>query len=418
MKAGKNIDSIFRDRFKEAKVQAPQDSWKNILSQLPQKREKRVLFPLWAKLGGVAAVLAVIFGIANFSSEPSNSPILADTSKEGNDFSRTAVSSEFNEIMQESSVLLQALILRSQEMSLQQQQQMKSNPAKQEFTNFHIASEISEVSENSQNSFPIKNSASKMTFLKGDPSEELSEEINSSAEVAEVFPEPEKVEPGVPASEIKESQGKFKLSTRVAPVYFKNFGKGNAVDNNFSSKAAGEVTFSYGLSVAYGVSDKLNIRSGINKVDLAYSTREVSYNQVAATFSSRENMKYSTTLASPSNGTLNQKMGFIEVPLELEYLFLEKKFALGLLGGGSVLLLDENAVSYDSFGSRSELGGNRNMNQLSFTTNLGLSIGYDISKQLQFNLEPVMKLQINTFKNSAASNPFFFGVYSGLSYRF
>ena len=153
-------------------------------------------------------------------------------------------------------------------------------------------------------------------------------------------------------------------------------------------------------------------------MDLEYNTREVSFNDVAATNTFASKMAETTTLSSPSNGTLSQKMGFLEVPLEVEYVLINEKFAFGIIGGGSILFLEENELLLDLPDNKANLGETNNMNNLSYTTNLGLSMGYNLSKQLQLSFEPVVKFQMNTFKSSEGQTPYFFGLYSGFSYRF
>ncbi|WP_029034469.1 hypothetical protein [Salinimicrobium terrae] len=404
----KNIDSIYRDRFEGAKLPPPADSWENILSQMPRKEEKR-LFPLWFTLAGVAAVLAIIFTAYLQYPQPAakENYVIGPFPNEKGDFNTSEVSVKFNELMRESDILLQALILQGRE--IHSGNEKVGIAAGRE--------EISEVNENQssgssswvqvQNTKTGKygeNPVEGKTVEVMEPEEELSEAVLLVSKEA----------PIVEISKKEEFKEKFKVSTKVAPV------KGYALNTNFSPKeASGEVTFSYGVNVAYAISKKVNLRSGLNKVDLEYNTHEISFNDVASAAASfSENMMESTTLASPSNGTLNQKMGFFEIPLEVEYVLVDRKIAIGIIGGGSVLFLEENELLLDIPGNRANFEETNSMNYLSYTTNLGLSLGYNLSRQLQFNLEPVVKFQMNTFRDNNGQNPYFFGLYSGFSYRF
>ncbi|MCY2685590.1 hypothetical protein [Salinimicrobium sp. TH3] len=411
---GKDIDSIYRDRFKGAKIAPPEDSWENILSQLPQKREKRNLFPLWFQISGVAAALALIFAAYLQSPtllEKKDDVVVTPVIKDWN-MIPLEVSGTFNEVMRESEIILQAVILQNRERQLQENRHQfasarQENSDKINTSNLHF-SDIRHKED---------------AGIAYDPEEPVEEnlvaETNSAGELSPAVALVPKDDPDAVTLKNERSGEKFKLTTRIAPVYFNNMGKGNALNNGFAPKeASGEVTFSYGVNVAYKISEKINIRSGLNKVDLEYNTREVSFNDVAATNTFASKMAETTTLSSPSNGTLSQKMGFLEVPLEVEYVLLNEKFVFGIIGGGSILILEENELLLDFPDNKANLGETNNMNNLSYTTNLGLSMGYNLSKQLQLSLEPVVKFQMNTFKANEGQTPYFFGLYSGFSYRF
>ena len=117
-------------------------------------------------------------------------------------------------------------------------------------------------------------------------------------------------------------------------------------------------------------------------------------------------------------GELNQQLGFIEVPVELEYALINKRFGVNLIGGASTLFLEDNSIAVVNNGNRNEIGEATNVNNVSFSTNLGLGVNYKITSSLQFNVEPTFKYQINTFSNSSNFNPYYLGVYSGFSFKF
>ena len=119
-----------------------------------------------------------------------------------------------------------------------------------------------------------------------------------------------------------------------------------------------------------------------------------------------------------STGALNQRFGFIEVPLEIEYSLIDSKFGLNLIGGGSSLFLDENSISLDAQNSSTKIGKASNLNQISFSTNIGLGLDYELSEKFKVNLEPTFKYQLNTFDNASGVQPYFFGIYSGVSFKF
>jgi hypothetical protein len=119
-------------------------------------------------------------------------------------------------------------------------------------------------------------------------------------------------------------------------------------------------------------------------------------------------------------GSISQQLGFIEVPIELEYTVLDTKIGLNLIGGFSTLFLSDNDVySVENNGNRTRLGEASNINDMSYSANFGVGVNYSISSKLRFNLEPMFKYQINTFNDTSGNfQPFFIGVYTGLSFKF
>jgi hypothetical protein len=112
-------------------------------------------------------------------------------------------------------------------------------------------------------------------------------------------------------------------------------------------------------------------------------------------------------------------MGYYEVPLEVSYAVLDKKFGINVIGGVSTLFLSQNKISLVSSETNVKLGEAKNLNQVHFSTNVGLGFKYQIIKSFQINVEPMVKYQLNTFSNNSGDfKPLFIGLYSGISYSF
>lgn len=118
-------------------------------------------------------------------------------------------------------------------------------------------------------------------------------------------------------------------------------------------------------------------------------------------------------------GSLNQTMGYVEVPVELSYKILDDKFGISLIGGMSTLFLNENSLSVVSPGMSTSIGKASNLNDVSFTSNIGIGFKYKFWKSFEANVEPKLKYQINTFsENAGGFKPYFIGLYSGISFNF
>ena len=60
-----------------------------------------------------------------------------------------------------------------------------------------------------------------------------------------------------------------------------------------------------------------------------------------------------------------------------------------------------------------------NLNNIHFSTNLGIGLKYGFMKSFEFNVEPTFKYLLNTFSSDDGNfKPYVFGIYSGVSYKF
>lgn len=241
---------------------------------------------------------------------------------------------------------------------------------------------------------------------------------------------------------------KWSISPNAAPTYYNTFSNGSPIDQTFADNTkVGDVNLSYGLNVGYDISKRLTVRSGIHRVDYSYSTKDIALvpsidgtdlttiafktNDVSFDIKDRQTptdivySQYQLPTSESSirekqiEGNLNQRMSYIEVPVELKYAVLDKKLGVNVIGGVSTLLLTENSIILDSPELLAELGEATNINDVSFSTNIGVGIDYKFSDQLEFNLEPMLKYQINSFSgNTGTFRPYSVGVYTGVSFRF
>ncbi|MBO0320926.1 outer membrane beta-barrel protein [Muricauda sp. CAU 1633] len=248
---------------------------------------------------------------------------------------------------------------------------------------------------------------------------------------------------------VDNTSGKWSVGPSVAPVYFSASGKGSPIHSDFASNSkSGNLNLSYGLSVAYEIGKKLKIRSGVHRVNYGYDTNDVLFSSSARNSSSAKlanidyDQKAETLVVQSKNslpnniptdaflelssneipvldGKMVQQLGYIEVPVELNYAVIDKKFGVDLIGGVSSLFLVENSVLVESEGLVTEVGEATNANDVNFSANFGMGLNYDFSPKVQLSVEPVFKYQMNTFSKTAGEfQPFSIGIYSGVSFKF
>lgn len=233
-------------------------------------------------------------------------------------------------------------------------------------------------------------------------------------------------------------KNKWNIKPQLAPVFFNSISQGSPIDGQFAGNSKDyNNDLSLGLGINYALNNKFTLRTGINTVNLSYATNNVQFyaalNEQMPNIAARGNanivVKTNTGpaitnldgLPTPTvDGSLVQKMGYIEVPLEMSYKLVDRKFGIDVIGGVSTLFLNENNVHVRTLqGYTSNIGEAQNLNDVHFSTNVGLGFKYSFWKSFQANFEPMFKYQVNAFSgNSGNFRPYFIGLYSGISFSF
>ncbi|MCH4552064.1 hypothetical protein [Aestuariibaculum lutulentum] len=465
----KHIDRLFQERFKDFEVTPKDAVWRNIESQLGQKKSKRVI-PIWWRYAGVAAALLLLLTLGNQffndGSTPVDVPIIVDTNStlESSDNNESTITSENNDFInsEDNTKNLQSEIQNpvqtnsNTSVTLTKYKGSESGDSNTTSTFNSIAQNTSEDNTNTLiNDKSLVNSIEATEDQIANNTQNIGEthientiaETKSQEEQKNNLTIEEAIENSKAITENKSKLNRWSIAPNVAPVYFNSLGEGSSLDQQFvKNSKTGEVNMSYGINASYALNDKISIRSGINRVNLGYNTNDVVVYESAAFSSSSNSMKNISTGGSKAsestiavissnniaeaskapetfksfNTSLNQSFGFIEVPLEIEYAITNKKLGINVIGGFSSLFLNNNEVySQPVNGSKTYIGEAVNINNVSYSANFGLGLNYKVTKKLDLNLEPMFKYQINTFENTSGDfKPYFIGVYSGFSIKF
>eukprot|EP01013_Petalomonas_cantuscygni_P015611 TRINITY_DN3248_c0_g1_i1.p1 TRINITY_DN3248_c0_g1~~TRINITY_DN3248_c0_g1_i1.p1 ORF type:complete len:509 (+),score=-25.76 TRINITY_DN3248_c0_g1_i1:1089-2615(+) len=505
----KNIDELFRDKLSDFKQTPDNKVWRAIDASLDKRKKKRVI-PLWWSLGGVAAALLIGLLVFNpFSEEYKTNEILVDTDSESesvkdsqatsdNEIFIDSINNTTNAIVEQNTVnedhgnvdnsilpshqkeankitvstrndskknletlLTEDAIAKNNKNSSEDSIQNQNGLIAENITTDGLVKNDSKntSTDNIDSNINTNNKNNTETAIASNPTtkgaenaivESTSTEENTEDPLANkksIFEEIDKQEE---LKKEKVAQNRWSAGPNVAPVYFNALGEGSPVNSIFTPNTkSGNVNMSYGVSVAYAVSKKLTIRSGINKVDYGYDTEDVAFSSSSSfasgngqlatidyaetsntlTISSKivPSDKYSTvntaqdvTAKSASKeGFMSQQLGYLELPVELNYALIDKKFGVNIIGGVSSLFLIDNAVSLTSGDLTTEIGEANNINDLNFSANMGLGLNYNFSQKVRFNVEPIFKYQLNTFSDvNGTFRPYSVGVYSGLTFKF
>lgn len=498
MKEEKNLDRLFQEKFKDFERHPSDAVWKNIAAAQKEEKEDRKIIPLWWKLGGAAAVIALLFtaGMSFFSDESGNptendvvtvknnptqvaSPneetarkdalpyrvVNSDKQeKEVNNLSNTGTESNASSAVVGNAQGTNSNRIQGKEAQINNSvvntspYQNTSATGKQENSNTASANKkttqpLSQIIEKSREELlgeQLSNSASAVTQntqesndVKKTSQATSNEKISLVDEAKRIDQEKEDI---ALVDNIKDEK-RWDVGAVAAPVYYGDFG-GSGIDPAFSDNAkSGDVNFSYGVQVSYNLSPKIKVRTGVNNVDLSYNTNGIAFAAAPgarrlAGINYNENARAlnitdagSTRLASAAqdelfgedsnniqitNGSLQQRIGFVEIPIEGVYVVSDKRLGIQVVGGISTLLLNNNEIILNAAdGLQSNLGSANGVNDVSFTTNVGVGLDYKMTDKLKLNIEPSLKYQLNAFDQSVGDfKPYFIGLYTGVSYRF
>ena len=458
MEDKKSIDRLFQEKFKDYEVFPEPIVWKNIEKQI-RKQKKRRIIPLWLRFAGAAAILLILVSTGlwifdqdnNLENKPNeiiitNTEVDAATDSEKKDLDKAKKNIDTDQI---SDFKEENLISTSN----QQNYKSKLNDIQiSEGLNTEVEESNTLAAEaegviattervTEQSNAVEENSNEANVFLEGDKALVALEENNEVKEEGkmDLLEEMSKLNDNEESTEAKEK--KWSVGSIIAPVYYNTFSNGSPIDPSLANNNKdGEGSVSYGLKLNYKLSNKLSLQSGINTVDLGYVTENVSallsssllegsetnintnIEEVSvATVStlSQNSDAFSQRSSIDQNGSLDQNFSYVEIPLEAKYNILQKKLGVNIVGGISTYLLYQNKVTINSFGKSTILGEASNLNSLNFSGNLGLDFDYNISKKLYINVSPMLKYQFNTFsENAGGFQPYYFGVYTGLNFRF
>ena len=458
MEDKKNIDRLFQEKFKDYEVFPEPIVWKNIEKQLRNQKKRRII-PLWLRFAGAAAIILMLVSTGfwifdqdnNLENKPneiiiSNTDVDASTDSEKNDLDKEKKSIDTDQI---SGFNEENLISTSN----QQYYKSKSNEVK---ISEGLKSEIEEANTFAAETEDVIANTETVTE-KSISLEEISNETNVILEEDKALvafgendevKEDEKMDLLEEMSKLNDNEEiaeaktkKWSVGSIIAPVYYNTFSNGSPIDPSLTNNnKEGEGSVSYGLKLNYKLSNKLSLQSGINTVELGYVTENVSAllssslldgsdtnintnidDVSVATVStlSQNSDAFSQRSSIDQNGSLDQNFSYVEIPLEAKYNILQKKLGVNIVGGISTYLLYQNKVTINSFGKSTILGEASNLNSLNFSGNLGLDFDYNISKKIYINVSPMLKYQFNTFsENAGGFQPYYFGVYTGLNFRF
>ena len=481
MKVKKNIDDLFKDSFKNFEAVPSPDVWKNIRTKLKEEDDRKVI-PIWVKFSGIAALLALFFTIGksllNDSFNQTNTPVVYETNLEINkdlldkkridittSSNKTAFSQENDhtestnksplEVVSSSKTVI-SNNTNSKKGGIPQnnlkglnnkiagsERNTQSKPSTNTALNKGTTDKEISIGTISKTEIVINNSnhSKEEDLIKENAEQDIIENKKSIFDAINEISDESTV---IVANDSPDHR--WELTPNVAPVYYNTLSEGSSIDPMFSDNSKnGDLNIAYGIKVSYNLNRRFSIRSGVSNVNLSYSTTGLELGTGPLSAASTTGIDYyernnvtivvdKGALAAQDSGNpfgnitpkstngetyLNQNISYYEMPLELNYVIINKKIGINLIGGFSTLILGNNEISVEAGDFNEVLGEASNLSSLSFTTNIGLGLNYSFSKKLMFIIEPMFKYQLNPYTDSSVDfQPYYIGVYSGLSFKF
>jgi len=468
MKKKKHIDHLFQEKFKDFHPEVHPDNWEAIKAKLELQDTHKPLTPLWVRISSIAAVLLLFMGLGIYKLNDSQAnPVPIVNTKDDkteqnkksfqqkskltftkqNNTKLTTTQATSKSIKPAKTINFESYKkVSAKEEKINQKNHNENNGSNSVATNLNNPLETLKQSKNHLETPPKdllnkQPKAAKTTVSQVDIHKQ--NDINKNNNLQQTIEEALALRDSL----LQENDNDIKrwvVSPRVAPVYFNSFNEGSTIHNQFiKNDKSSLITMSYGVSGSYKINQRIKLRTGINQVSLNHSTNDVmvydgaelqarginaridniklNANHSTKAFLSAKalNSNVPEIINTQNTGSLEQRFGFIEIPLEVQYAIVNKKLGFNVVGGVSTLFLNQNEIYTNINGQRDLVGEALNLNNTSFTANFGLGVDYQLGSKLDLYVEPTLKYQFNTFNNTSGNvTPYFLALYTGVNFKF
>lgn len=241
--------------------------------------------------------------------------------------------------------------------------------------------------------------------------------------------------------DISSEGGRWTLSAGLSPITITQRQGGSSIPGQQTSY---ENTVTGSMLAGYKIGKKIVVKSGIIVSQLKQVTNITDYSTAfvsdavpfktasLATISGsvkmdkavafKQDVRFSG-LNTPSPGTqseLRQDLNYIEIPVQMVYKLIDRKFNVGIAGGVSTNILAGNKAGLYENGEIINHGQTSNLRDVTYSGAVGLELGYDLSSKITLTVEP----RIKRFLNSLSSNetidfkPYQVDIMTGVKYSF
>ena len=424
----KNIDKLFKDKFKESKATAPTEAWPIIQAKLKMIRNIRLLY-MFSILGVLSLISFILFSTQ--TEKTLSKPLLKNTSLKNEVILKDNDVKEVKEVdvnndklpmskPQENSKKLYATIATKKE-SKNNTPLEKTTFFDKKFKDTVIEKQVKKIDS------LVNNLDNLVEDLKNDLKKEKKKLLKKkdSIEVEKFNKEKRRRWNVIPVFGILNSGRLSKnvttLGTTRAVTYPDKY-----FDDN---KSSGLISSTYGFNVVFRATNRISIQTGIFSKELRFLTEDLflsefipDVNPTNIIYNPGVEVRFSNTaeIGGSESASLAQTIVYLEMPFELKYrMFGSLKFNTNIIGGFSFLYLNKNEIRAKTDIFSRSIGRASNVLTTSTTLNIGLDVEYHLSKRLVFNSAVMYKKHYNAYKDyNNEYSPYTFGMHVGIGYKF
>ncbi len=225
--------------------------------------------------------------------------------------------------------------------------------------------------------------------------------------------------------------GNWTVSVHGAPVYHGYLSNTNALLRNDSLPISNELSLGYGILVNVPLNDKVLFRFGFNKLDFKYSYENVSsrininarpdiFNpETTDLFTSGLDQNLRNEIDAGLAFDIEHKISYWEIPLEVVHAIKGKKARVDVIGGLDLYVFRNDAINLEIPNRGTfNIGSANYFKKQALGAHIGVGFRYPITKGIQFDIEPTFKYLFSSFKRDTQSlNPYYFGIYTGFTFK-
>jgi hypothetical protein len=441
----KNIDKLFKDKFKESKATAPTEAWPVIQAKLKMIRNIRLLY-MFSILGVLSLISFMLF--STHTEKTLSKPLLKNTSLK-------------NEvILKDNDVKEVKEVKEVKDVDVNKDKLPVSKP-QEDSKKLYATITTKKESKNNTTKFLYKNNtktSKKTPFFKNKFGYAISEKVVKGrinllgysldsldySVKKNLKAERKKRRKKKDSIEVEKFNNEKRRRWNVIPVFgisnsgrlsknVSTLGTTRAVtypDKYFDdNKSSGLISSIYGFNVVFRATNRISIQTGIFSKELRFLTEDLflsefipDVNPTNIIYNPGVEVRFSNTpdIVGSESVSLSQSILYMEMPFEFKYrMFGDSKFNTNVVVGFSFLYLNKNEIRAKSNTSSRSIGKAGNLLTTSTSLNIGLDVEYHLSKRLVLNSAVMFKKHYNTYKDyNNEYSPYTFGMHVGIGYKF
>ena len=302
----KHIDRLFQEKFRDFDVMPNDKLWEGIEARLDKKKKKQRIIPILWKLGGVAAVLVLMFAIGTTFNNTEDTTVVADSDSNNTEIENNKKSDKDAAIQKENTIITSDNLEKGNSIKNEDNQGkeaysksplLNSNSSKnntvvavqnststkkqkETFSSVIVTEPNGKAITSTSNKYVQKNKTEAENKIQLKSQEEIKVILNSDSDETNavvktdktvsntsntegtIFTEiSEKIAKKDKGQDIKEAIAEAKtnneeereirrwsIAPNVAPVYFNSLGEGSSIDAQFDSNTTtSDISMSYGV---------------------------------------------------------------------------------------------------------------------------------------------------------------------------